>query len=51
VHGAGVSYALRTKTPIVSTFEVQNLLDARVFDSFGVQRPGRAFFLKLSFEM
>lgn len=51
VHGAGVTYALRTRTPIVTTFEVANLLDTRVFDSFGVQRPGRAFYLRLSVEM
>ena len=51
VHGAGVTYALRTRTPIVTTFEVANLLDTRVFDSFGVQRPGRAFYLRLSLEM
>ncbi|MEM1034135.1 MAG: TonB-dependent receptor [Myxococcota bacterium] len=28
------------------TLEVQNLTDADVFDFFGVQRPGRAFFFK-----
>jgi outer membrane receptor protein involved in Fe transport len=51
VHGVGVTYALRNAMPIVTTAEVSNLLDARVFDSFGVQRPGRAFYLKLSVEM
>jgi hypothetical protein len=51
VHSAGVTYALRNKTPIVTTFEVSNLLDAQVFDSFGVERPGRAFYLRLSAEM
>lgn len=50
-HSAGLSYAVRNKTPIVSTVEVQNLLDARVFDSFGVQKPGRAFYFKLAVEM
>jgi hypothetical protein len=30
------------------TFEVDNLTDAKVFDNFGVQRPGRAFYLKLT---
>jgi vitamin B12 transporter len=28
------------------TGEVQNLTDARVFDFFGVQRPGRAYYVK-----
>jgi vitamin B12 transporter len=30
--------------------EVQNLTDARVFDFFGTQRPGRAFYAKVTFE-
>lgn len=51
VHGLGVTYAVRNKTPVITTFEVSNVLDARVFDSFGVQRPGRAFFLRVSTEM
>lgn len=51
VHGAGVTYALRGVTPIVTTLEVQNLTDARVFDSFGVQKPGRAVFVKISGEL
>ena len=29
------------------TLEVQNLSNAKVFDFFGVQRPGRALFMKL----
>jgi hypothetical protein len=33
------------------TFEVDNFTDAKVFDNFGVQRPGRAFYLKLTGEM
>jgi outer membrane receptor protein involved in Fe transport len=51
VHGAGVTYALRGAAPIATTIEVQNLSDARVYDSFGVQRPGRAIFVKLSTEL
>lgn len=31
--------------------EVQNLADARAFDLFGVQRPGRAFYVKTAFEL
>jgi len=30
------------------TFEVRNLTNAKVFDFFGVQRPGRAFYVKLT---
>jgi hypothetical protein len=29
---------------------VQNLTDARAFDFFGVQRPGRSIFAKLTVE-
>jgi len=36
---------------LVTTVELQNLTDARVFDSFGVQRPGRALFVKISGEL
>ena len=30
------------------TLEVANLTDARVFDIFGAQRPGRAYFAKIT---
>lgn len=47
-HSAGVSWTLsesfgRTTT----TVEVDNLTDAKAHDNFGVQRPGRAFYLKV----
>jgi vitamin B12 transporter len=51
VHGVGITYAARGLTPVVTTLEIQNLTDARAFDSFGAQRPGRAIFLKLSAEL
>ncbi|MDF2695765.1 MAG: TonB-dependent receptor [Labilithrix sp.] len=51
-HGLGLTYSVRNDlTRISSTFEVQNLTDARVYDYFGVQRPGRAFFIKLTAEL
>jgi vitamin B12 transporter len=34
-----------------ATLEVDNFTDAKVFDNFGVQRPGRAYYLKLTGEM
>jgi hypothetical protein len=51
-HAAGVSWlfnsaVLRTTT----TFEVDNLTDAKAYDFFGVQRPGRAVHLKLTGEI
>lgn len=51
VHTVGVTYAARGSRPVVTTVELQNLTDARVYDSYGVQRPGRAVFVKLSAEL
>lgn len=51
VHGAGVTYATRSARPVTVTFEVQNLTDERAFDFFGVQKPGRGYYLKLSGEL
>ena len=46
-HAAGVTQKIiLKKTQIALTLEVQNLTDAKVFDLYGVQRPGRAFYLK-----
>lgn len=51
-HAAGLSYlfnsdVIRTTT----TVEVDNLTDAKAYDFFGVQRPGRAVYLKLTGEI
>lgn len=51
IHGAGITYALRGQTSIATTLELQNLTDARAFDSFGVERPGRALFAKITGEL
>lgn len=51
VHGAGITYATRGAQPVTLTVEVQNLTDERAFDSFGVQKPGRGYYLKLSGEL
>ncbi|MEM8928824.1 MAG: carboxypeptidase-like regulatory domain-containing protein [Bacteroidota bacterium] len=52
VHTAGLTYRMETKRLQNSlTLEVQNLTDAKVFDFFGVQRPGRAVFLKLTTQL
>lgn len=46
VHNAIVTYALDGPVASSLSLEVSNLTDARVFDFFGVQKPGRAFSLK-----
>ncbi|WP_437975207.1 TonB-dependent siderophore myxochelin receptor MxcH [Sorangium sp. So ce295] len=49
---AGVSWiASRDFARVTSTFEVDNIADAKVFDNFGVQRPGRAFYMKVTGEI
>lgn len=51
VHGVGLGYLVRGDHGSLSTaLEVQNLTDEPVFDFFGVQRPGRAFFIKTTAE-
>ena len=48
-HGLGITYLLNTDFAKTSaTIEVQNLSDARIYDNFGVQRPSRGFFFKLT---
>lgn len=51
VHGLALTYRLPDPVPVSTTLEIQNLTDAAVFDFFGVQRPGRSFFLKLTAEL
>lgn len=48
-HNVGVSWTVNSEVArVTSTLEVANVTDAKVFDNFGVQRPGRAVYLKLS---
>ena len=47
IHAAGFIYRMPVKNiQNALSIEVQNLTDAKVFDLFGVQRPGRAFYIK-----
>ena len=48
-HTAALTYSV-DGDPLALSFtgEVQNLTDAQVFDFFGVQRPGRAFYFKVT---
>lgn len=52
VHTAALRYALTGATGTLSAaMEMNNVFDALVMDFYGVQRPGRAFFLKISFQL
>ena len=46
-HSLGLTYRVSDKRDLSFTGEIQNLTDAKVFDLFGVQRPGRAAFFKV----
>ncbi|MEM6843452.1 MAG: TonB-dependent receptor [Bacteroidota bacterium] len=49
VQNVGFTYGLPVRSNNISfTAESQNITDTNVFDLFGVQRPGRAFFIKLN---
>jgi vitamin B12 transporter len=52
VHSLAVVYLVDTDHgSLSSSMEVQNLSDEDVYDFFGVQRPGRAFYAKMTFEL
>jgi vitamin B12 transporter len=52
VHTLGLAYAVESEERALSTaIEMQNVSDARVYDFFGVQRPGRAVFFKATLEL
>jgi outer membrane cobalamin receptor len=47
-HDLGVTYSVPLgRSSISGTLEVLNVGDAKLYDTFGVQRPGRSYFLKL----
>ena len=53
LHGAALTYLLRSEDDRTVSFtgEVQNITDRRAFDFYGVQRPGRAFYFKVTMEL
>lgn len=48
VHDLGASYRLPSGKMVVS-LDVKNIFNAEVYDNFGVQKPGRAFYIKLNY--
>lgn len=50
-HTMGVSYWNSTPARTSITFEIDNLTDARLYDFFGVQKPGRAYSVKVTGEL
>jgi hypothetical protein len=48
-HGVGATYIITLDSfQATGTFEVDNLVNAELYDFFGVQRPGRSFSFKLT---
>ena len=48
VHDLGINYIFPNKKFVVSA-DVKNIFDKQVYDNFAVQKPGRAFYLKLNY--
>ncbi|MGO3806205.1 MAG: TonB-dependent receptor [Sphingobacterium sp.] len=48
IHDLGVSYRPPSGKLVVS-LDAKNMFNAEVYDNFGVQKPGRAFYLKLNY--
>lgn len=51
LHSVVLTYVVRRDSTTLSwTLDVQNLTDSPAYDFYGVQRPGRSFFAKLTVE-
>lgn len=50
VHDVGVVYMF-PKRKISLSFDVRNIFDKQVFDNWALQKPGRAFFAKLTYQI
>lgn len=48
IHDIGLSYVFPNKKIILSV-DAKNIFDKQAFDNMGVQKPGRAFYLKLNY--
>jgi len=46
----GTSYVFPSKKFIIA-LDVKNLFNAEIYDNFGVQKPGRGFYLKLNYSI
>ncbi|WKB80387.1 TonB-dependent receptor [Cellulophaga lytica] len=50
VQDFGLSYAFPNKK-LVASFDIKNIFDEPVYDNLSVQKPGRAFYLKLNYSI
>ena len=49
-HHAGITLAL-PKQNLALNMNVKNMFNAQLFDNYAVQKPGRAFYVKLSYQL
>ncbi|HLT87788.1 MAG TPA: TonB-dependent receptor plug domain-containing protein [Sphingobacterium sp.] len=47
-HDVGLNYRFPDRKIVVS-LDAKNIFNAEIYDNFGVQKPGRAFYLKLNY--
>lgn len=50
VHDFGAAYTF-PKRKITLSFDVKNILNHQVFDNWALQKPGRAFYLKITYKI
>lgn len=48
IQDAGLSYIFPNKK-FIASFDVKNIFNKQAYDNMGVQKPGRAFYLKLNY--
>lgn len=49
-HDAGVAYTF-PKVRFTVSFDVKNIFNAQLFDNFALQKPGRGFYVKLTYSI
>lgn len=49
-HDIGINYRV-PKSNIVISLDSKNIFNSEVYDNFGVQKPGRAFYVKLNYTL
>jgi outer membrane receptor protein involved in Fe transport len=50
VHDLGLAYTLPNKKMTLG-FDVKNIFNRQVFDNWALQKPGRAFYIKISYQL
>ncbi|WP_031426633.1 TonB-dependent receptor [Flavimarina sp. Hel_I_48] len=50
IQDVGVSYAFPNKN-LVASLDIKNIFNKQAYDNFAVQKPGRAFYLKLNYTL